>query len=78
MFRCIIKKKKKSKKKSEDMIKTETRKTWSDRVNFTLRNRFSRTFKVLKPMSWTPARGVAPGPHQARCPMNFHLLIKFQ
>ena len=55
---------------SEDMIKTEARQTWSDRVNFTLRNRFSWTFKVLN--SWafggsapcTLTRGVAPGPHQ--------------
>ena len=29
---------------SEDMIKTEAKQTWSERVNFTLRNRFSWTF----------------------------------
>ena len=29
------------KHESEDMIKTEARKTWSDHANFTLRNRFS-------------------------------------
>ena len=47
----------------EDMIKTET---WSDHVNFTLRNRFSWTFKVLKPMSF---RGLGPlDPCQGRCP----------
>ena len=48
------------------MIKTEARKTWSDCVNFTLQNRFSWTFKVLKPiMSFQGVlRGVAPGPHQ--------------
>ena len=30
------------------MIKTEARKTWSDRVNFTLQNKFSWTFKSVK------------------------------
>ena len=63
------------------MIKTEARKTWSDRVNFTLQNRFSWTFKVLKPMSFQGAE--SPGPllgelplDPTRYPMNFHLLIK--
>ena len=41
MLRHIIKQ---TKHGSEDMIKTEARKTWSDRVNFTLRNKFSWIF----------------------------------
>ena len=59
------------------MIKTEARKTWSDRVNFTLQNRFSWTFKVLKPMSFQWAE--PPGPLLGELPLepkNFHLLIK--
>ena len=55
------------------MIKTEARKTWSDRVNFTLRNRVSWTFKLLKPMSFQEA---ALDP--IRYHKNFHLLIKSQ
>ena len=56
----------KKKHECEDMIKTEARKTWSDHVNFTLRNRFSWTFKVLKPMSF---RGLCPlALCQGRCP----------
>ena len=52
---------------SEDMIKTEATQTWSECVNFTLRNRFSLTFKVLKLMSfWGSAwEGV----------LNFHFVI---
>ena len=56
----------KTKHESEDLIKTEARKTWSDGVNFTLQNRFSCTFKVLKPMSF---RGLRPlVPCQGLCP----------
>ena len=50
------------------MIKTEARKTWSDRVNFTLRNRFSWTFKVLKPMSFQGAP--PPGPLLGKLPLD--------
>ena len=45
------------------MIKTEARKTWSDRVNFTSRNKFSWTFKVLKPLTPPGALRQTPGPH---------------
>ena len=55
---------------SKDMIKTEAGQTWSDRVNFTLRKRFSRTCKVLKLMSFRGLRPCTP----ARGPKNFHLL----
>ena len=54
----------KKKHESEDMIKTEAIKIWSDHVNFTLQNRFSWTFKVLKPMSFRGlpnAPGLLPG-----------------
>ena len=55
------------------MVKTEARKNWSDCVNFTLRNRFPWTFKVLKPMSfrgsgpWTPVRGRGVARLSASC-----------
>ena len=49
-----ITKKKNMKQKSEDMIKTEARKTWSE-------TGFSWTFKVLKPMSF---QGLRPLDHR--------------
>ena len=50
------------------MIKTKAIKTWSDRVNFTLRNKFSWTFKVLKPMSFQGIRPLDPTRTLRRAP----------
>ena len=48
------------------MIKTEARKTWSDRENFTLQNKFSWTFKSAKTHELP---GAPPLDHrQGRCP----------
>ena len=59
MLRHIIIKKRERKKsmKVRTWSKLRPKRLGSDRVNATLRNMFSRTFKVLKPMSF---RGLRP------------------
>ena len=56
------------KHESEDMIKTEARKTWSDHVHFTLQNRFPWTFKVLKTHELPGA--LPPGPLSGALPLD--------